>query len=68
MSGDYRRLKQASHNFLRRMLRKPTWSFKRFVADRRGRQGRRWNFEILMKRVYWKATSAIGVAYELWSD
>lgn len=49
MSGDYRRLKQASHNFLRRMLRKPAWSFKRFVWDRRGRQGRRWGFEILMK-------------------
>lgn len=48
MTGDYRRLKQASHNFLRRMLRKPTWSFKRFVADRRGRQGRRWSFEMLM--------------------
>lgn len=47
MTGDYRRLKQASHNFLRRMLRKPAWSFKRFVADRRGRQGRRWSFEIL---------------------
>jgi hypothetical protein len=49
MSGDYRRLKQASHNFLRRMLRKPAWSFKRFVADRRGRRGRRWGFEDLMK-------------------
>lgn len=49
MSGDYRRLKQASHNFLRRMLRKPAWSFKRFVSDRRGRQGRRWRFEILLK-------------------
>lgn len=49
MSGDYRRLKQASHNFLRRMLRKPAWSFKRYVADRRGRQGRRWGFEILTK-------------------
>jgi len=49
MSGDYRRLKQASDNFLRRMLRKPAWSFKRFVSDRRGRQGRRWSFEILMK-------------------
>lgn len=49
MSGDYRRLKQASHNFLRRMLRKPAWSFKRFVSDRRGRQGRRWGFEILLK-------------------
>lgn len=48
MTGDYRRLKQASHNFLRRMLRKPVWSFKRFVADRRGRQGRRWSFETLM--------------------
>jgi len=30
------------------MLRKPTWSFKRFVVDRRGRQGRRWSFENLM--------------------
>ena len=49
MTGNYRRLKQASHNFLRRMLRKPAWSFKRFVSDRRGRQGRRWGFEILMK-------------------
>ena len=49
MTGNYRRLKQASHNFLRRMLRKPAWSFKRFVSDRRGRQGRRWGLEILMK-------------------
>lgn len=47
MSGDYRRLKQVSHNFLRRMLRKPAWSFKRFVTDRRGRQGRRWSLAIL---------------------
>ena len=47
MSGDYRRLKQVSHNFLRRMLRKPAWSFKQFVADRRGRQGRRWSLAIL---------------------
>src|SRR6266481_6072312 len=49
MSGDYRRLKQVSHNFLRRMLRKPAWSFKRFVVDRRGLQGRRWSLAILME-------------------
>jgi len=49
MTGDYRRLKRASHNFLRRMLRKPAWSFKRFVADRRSRQGRRWNFVALLE-------------------
>jgi predicted transposase YbfD/YdcC len=49
MTGNYQRLKQASHNFLRRMLRKPAWSFKRFVSDQRGRQGRRWGFEILLQ-------------------
>jgi hypothetical protein len=49
MTGAYRRLKRASHNFLRRMLRKPAWSFKRFVTDRRGGQGRRWSFETLTK-------------------
>ena len=49
MSGDYRRLKQVSHNFLRRILRKPVWSFKRFVVDRRGLQGRRWSLAILME-------------------
>jgi predicted transposase YbfD/YdcC len=49
MTGNYQRLKQASHNFLRRMLRKPAWSFKQFVADQRGRQGRRWGFEILLQ-------------------
>lgn len=49
MTGNYQRLKQASHNFLRRMLRKPAWSFKRFVSDRRGRQGRRWDFETLLQ-------------------
>lgn len=49
MTEDYRRLKHSSRNFLRRILRKPVWSFKRFVSDRRGRQGRRWKFEILLR-------------------
>jgi predicted transposase YbfD/YdcC len=49
MTEDYRRLKHSSHNFLRRMLRKPMWSFKRFVRDRRGRQGRRWSLEVLLR-------------------
>jgi len=31
------------------MLSKPAWDFKQFVVDRRGRRGRRWQFETLMK-------------------
>src|SRR5260370_55166 len=44
-----RKLLKRSSNFLRRMLSKPAWDFKRFVVDQRGRRGRRWQFDTLMK-------------------
>ena len=47
MTENYQRLKQSTSNFLRRILRKPAWDCKRFVRDRRGRRGRRWEFAIL---------------------
>lgn len=49
MTESHQKLLQRSSNFLRRMLSKPAWEFKRFVVDRRGRRGRRWQFETLMK-------------------
>ncbi len=48
MTGNYKRLKQSTSKFLGRILRKPAWDFKRFVPDRRGRRGRRWDFEVLI--------------------
>jgi len=36
-------------NFLRRMVRKPAWDVKRFVADPRQPQGRRWPFQTLRR-------------------
>ena len=47
MTENYQRLKQSTSNFLRRILRKPAWDCKRFVPDRRGRRGRRWEFATL---------------------
>lgn len=47
MTENYQRLKQSTSNFLGRILRKPAWDCKRFVPDRRGRRGRRWEFATL---------------------
>jgi hypothetical protein len=42
-----------SQNFLRRILRKPSWEFKRFVSDPRHAKGRRWPCETLMRALLW---------------
>jgi len=49
MARSMRELLQRSRNFLRRMLRKPAWDFKRCVEDPRQPQGQRWPFPTLMR-------------------
>lgn len=49
MTKAYRNVLERSPHFLRRILRKPAWEFKRVVADPRQEQGRRWPGATLMR-------------------
>ena len=49
MTKAYRNVLERSQHFLRRILRKPAWEFKRVVADPRQEQGRRWPGATLMR-------------------
>lgn len=49
MTKSFRKLLQRSSNFLRRIVGKPAWDFKRFVTDPRHKKGRRWAFKTLMQ-------------------
>jgi hypothetical protein len=49
MTPSYRKLRERSHNFLRRILRKPAWEFNRFVTAPRQEKGRQWKFQTVMR-------------------
>lgn len=53
MTTSYRSFLERSQHFLRRIVRKPAWEFKRFVSDPRQAKGRRWPCETLMRALLW---------------